>query len=65
MGGTRGEVRAQSKIAAYLEYARVIEDLGQMLPDQDPDPKNKKLCKKRMVQDPNTGDWVLYYHLRT
>ena len=65
MGGTHGEVRGRRKIDAYLEYAAMIEQVGETLPDQYPSPHNKKRCKKLMVQDPDTGEWVLHYHLHT
>ncbi len=65
MGGTHGEVRGRSKIHAYLEYAELVEAYGDTFQDHYPDPRNKKLCKRRMVQDPDTGEWVLSFHLHT
>ncbi len=60
-----GEVRGPSKIDAYLNYAEQVEGLGDTFQSHDPDPRNKKLCKRLMVQDPGTGEWVLHIHLHT
>ena len=65
MGGQSGETRGKSKIEVYLKYERLIEGVGEIFQSRNPDPKNKKLCKKLMVWDPDTGEWVLYYHLHT
>ncbi len=65
MGGMSGEVRERSKIDAYLNYAEQVEGFGDTFQDHAPDPRNKKLCKRLMVQDPDTGEWVLYFHLHT
>ena len=63
MGGTNGEVRGASKIEAYLKYAEIAEN--DMFPTRLPDPKNKKGCKRAMVWDPDTEEWVLHFHLHT
>ncbi len=60
MGGSLGSVRGRSKIEAYLAYL----DVAYALNSADPDPKYKKQCKREMVQDPETEEWVLHYHLR-
>ena len=65
MGGMRGEVRGVSKSETYRRYLDQVEKHEHMLPDQYPDPVYKKFCKKQMVQDPDTGEWVLHYHLHT
>lgn len=65
MGGTRGEVRGNSKIEAYLEYSELVDGYGDLFQTHIPDPKNKKLCKRLMDQDPETGEWVLRYRLHT
>ena len=65
MGGMHDEVRGPSKIAAYLEYAKLVEGYGDTFQDHVPNPKNKKLCKRSMVQDPDTGEWVLRFRLHT
>ncbi len=65
MGGMTGEVRGQSKIDAYLKYAEQVEDFGDTFQDHNPNPRDKKNCKKLMVQDPDTGEWVLHFHLHT
>ena len=65
MGGMTGEVRGQSKIETYLKYVAEVEGFGDMFQEHDPDPRNKKKCKSLMVQDPETGEWVLRYHLHT
>ncbi len=65
MGGTTGEVRGCSKIEAYLRYLELIEQCGDTFGWRIPEPEKKKLCKKEMVQDPNTGEWVLHYRLHT
>ena len=65
MGGQSGETRGKSKIEAYLEYERLIEKVGEIFLSQNPNPKNKKLCKKLMMWDPDTEEWVLYYRLHT
>lgn len=63
MGGTNGEVRGQSKIEVYLEYVEMTEDT--IFETKIPDPTYKKYCKKMMVQDPETEEWVLSYHLHS
>ena len=65
MGGMSGEVRGQSKIDTYLKYVDEVEGFGDMFQDHSPSPRNKKLCKGLMVQDPDTGEWVLHFHLHT
>lgn len=65
MGGRVDEVRGSSKIEAYLAYVDEVESMGDMLPERDPDPRYKKECKSRMVQDPKTGEWILHYRLHT
>ena len=65
MGGTNGDVRGESKADTYQKYVEVVKGFGDTFQEHDPDPKYKKKCKKLMVQDPDTGEWVLYYHLHT
>lgn len=65
MGGTHGEVRGNSKIEVYLMYCDIVENSKDIMPDAHPDPKYKKKCKQLMVQDPDTGEWILQYHLHT
>ena len=65
MGGTSGEIRGRSKIEAYLKYANEVEGYGDLFLSHNPDPRNKKLCKSLMVQDPDAGEWVLWYRLHT
>ena len=65
MGGTSGEARGASKIEAYLNYVDRVEGWGDTFQSHSPNPQNKKLCKRQMVQDPATGEWVLHYHLHT
>ena len=62
MGGVTGEIRGKSKIEVYLKYCDLAEN--EFFPRRIPDPKDKKGCKKEMVQDPETEEWVLRYHLR-
>lgn len=63
MGGAFGEVRGRSKIEAYLKYAELAD--GGVFGTRLPDPEHKKECKRSMVQDPDTGEWVLHYRLHT
>ncbi len=65
MGGHTGTVRGQSKAETYRNYVELVENLGQTFQDHNPDPHYKKACKKEMLQDPNTGEWVLHFHLHT
>ncbi len=65
MGGTVGEVRGQSKIETYEKYADLVEHVGDTFADRYPDPAYKKFTKRQMVQDPETGEWVLSYRLHT
>ena len=65
MGGASGEIRGESKIEVYLKYKEETEGFGEMFQDCNPDPKHKKLCKKKMFRDPESGEWVLYYYLHT
>ncbi len=65
MGGMNGEVRGQSKAEAYVKYVEAVDGFGDTFGDRCPDPKYKKECKSLMVQDSETGEWVLHYHLHT
>ena len=62
MGGVTNAIWGKSKIDVYLQYAELTEDWDG---SAHPDPKCKKYCKSQMIQDPNTGEWVLRYHLHT
>lgn len=63
MGGMTGEIWGKSKIDVYLQYVEETEDYWDW--SANPDPKYKKYCKSQMIQDPETGEWVLHYHLHT
>jgi hypothetical protein len=65
MGGTVGEVRGRSKAEVYYQYLELVERTGDTFQECHPDPKGKRECKQHIVQDPDTGDWILYYHLHT
>ncbi|TIW25871.1 MAG: hypothetical protein E5V81_06845 [Mesorhizobium sp.] len=65
MGGTSGEVRGKSKVETYLKYFDLCAGIGSMMEGRNPDPAFKKYTKRQMVQDSETGEWVLYYHLHT
>ena len=65
MGGYTGEVRGLSKIDTYLRYVEEVEGFGATFQSHNPDPKYKKECRRRMIQDPHTGEWVLPFHLHT
>ncbi len=65
MGGMSGEIRGRSKGATYANYLEEVESLGDTFQEHHPDPKLKKDCKRLMVQDPDTGEWILHYHLHT
>ena len=65
MGGMHDEMRGSSKIKTYLKYAELVEEFGDTFQDHEPNPNNKKLCKKLMVQDPYTGEWVLPFRLHS
>ena len=65
MGGMTDEVRGPAKIETYLKYAELVDGYGDTFQSHNPDPKNKKLCKSLMEQDPETGEWVLSFHLHT
>ena len=60
-GGGSGPVEDRD----VLKYVAEVEGFGDMFQEHDPDPRNKKKCKSLMVQDPETGEWVLRYHLHT
>lgn len=59
MGGQRGEVRGKTKIKTYERY---IAEAEKWPLDYSPSPKNKKACKKAMVRDEKTQEWVLQYY---
>lgn len=65
MGGMTGEARSLSKSETYLNHVAVLESFGDTFTMCLPDPERKKDCKKFMVQGPNTGEWVVHYHLLT
>lgn len=65
MGGLRDEVRGRSKAEAHQKYVAFVEGFGDTFPDRNPDPNYKKFCREQMVQDPESGEWVLHFHLHT
>ena len=65
MGGENGFVRGRSKAETYQKYLDMVEGFGTTFTTHLPDPAHKKRCKELMVQDPETGEWVLHYHLHT
>lgn len=65
MGGTSGHVKGKSKVETYLKYVNLTETQGDTFLDGNPNPALKKYCKREMVQDVETGEWVLHYHLHT
>ena len=65
MGGMHGEIKDASKIQVYLDYLGLIERVRGTFDSRDPDPRYKKECKRQMVWDPDTGEWVLLYRLHT
>ncbi|WP_435102051.1 hypothetical protein [Arhodomonas sp. AD133] len=65
MGGTHGEIRGSSKAEAYQKYVELVDGFGGTFESRYPDPKYKKECKRLMVEDPDTGKWVLRYPLHT
>lgn len=65
MGGTVGEVRGKSKIEAYAKYVDLVDEVGGTFQDRIPDPIYKKHTKRQMVQDQDTGEWILHYRLHT
>jgi hypothetical protein len=65
MGGTRDQVRGKSKIETYLAYVDLVGAHGDTFQDRNPIPSHKKQCKREMVQDLETGEWVLHYRLHT
>lgn len=65
MGGLTDEVRGRTKIQTYQRYVDVVDGFGDTFQEYNPDPKYKKMCKREMMQDPDTGEWVLHFHLHT
>ena len=65
VGGVSGEVRGKSKIETYLKYVVLVDEQQSFFEEQSPNPKHKKVCKAAMVQDPDTGEWILRYHLHS
>jgi len=63
MGGVADQVRGSSKIETYIKYKELVED--SIMESKNPDPLYKKECKRRMIWDSETEEWVLYYHLHT
>jgi hypothetical protein len=63
MGGMTGEVRGTTKIETYRKY-KENSDRG---PDGTwyPDPTHKKQCYREMERDPETREFVLYFHFHT
>jgi hypothetical protein len=58
MGGYNGEVRGGTKIETYLKYIQRCESWEL---DHNPEPKNKKYCKRQMEWDPERKHWVLKF----
>lgn len=65
MGGFSGTVRGKSKIEAYLNYVREVEKRRGTFNSHKPHAKKKKVCKSLMVQNPESGEWILHYHFHT
>ncbi|MBD3253677.1 MAG: hypothetical protein GF383_01215 [Candidatus Lokiarchaeota archaeon] len=63
MGGVTDEIRGKSKIEVYLKYRSITMD--DIFNTRIPDPEKKKECKRQMVWDPNTEEWVLHFYLHT
>jgi len=64
MGGMSGQIRGKSKIEVYLKYVEEAERCAGVFEDVYP-PKNKRACKSLMVQDQETGEWILRYRWHT
>ena len=65
MGGT---CRGKTKLACYKNYRREvnikeIEEKYDMY--QDAGGGTKQQLYRQMEKDPETGEWVLYYHFHT
>ncbi len=64
MSGTYGEVRGKSKGETYQRYLELVNSVQEIF-QEFPDSQYKKRCKELMMQDPQSGEWVLSYHLHT
>ena len=56
MGDLFGRIRGRSKLEVWLKLRDLHRTAGGYV---DPDPKNKKSCKKEMALDAETHEWTL------
>lgn len=64
MGGSTDEVRGQNKGECAERFQQLLDDQLDGW-DVRPDTRSKRALKALMVQDPDTGEWVLHYHAHT
>ena len=65
MGGMGGSVRGKTKIECYLRFRKQInrqriEDSTDLYMDAGGGTKSE--IYQQMKKDPETGEWVLYFH---
>lgn len=68
MGGMGGTCRGKTKLACYKNFRREvnrkeIEERYEM--SMDAGTGTKQELYRKMTKDPETGEWVLYYHFHT
>lgn len=68
MGGMGGECRGKTKLACYKTFRRKvnrkkIEERYDMT--MDAGTGTKEDLYRQMKKDPETGEWVLFYHFHT
>ena len=68
MGGMGGTCRGKTKLACYKNFRREvnrkeIEERYEM--SMDAGIGTKRELYRQMTKDPESGEWVLYYHFHT
>ena len=67
MGGISDDVRGKTKVATWLAFTKVREEIEDRYGEEMHLrwPSNKKEAYEQMEKDPATGQWVLRYNFHT
>ncbi len=62
MGGMHGEIYGKTKIEVWKKFEPLRSRDNQPLGLYLETPLTKKEAYRKMTRDPQTGQWVLWYH---
>lgn len=72
MGGIRDKVTGRTKIATWIEYKRVVKEMGLTTPEEQEErgmyasfPSNKRDAFSRMKPSKDGEGWELWYHFHS